>query len=301
MAVLHVNAGSSFSMSSAGFDPVSINNGATRGDPVLLEGQSVYYARDGVFEEFVGITADGGGTMGGYYLYYNENDEDYRVGIEGVNLTGSVALSVANIVQYVLGSNDTLRGAELDDRLYGFSGDDNMRGGAGNDAIYGNSGSDVIYGNQGDDTGFGGQGTDILFGGQGIDIVYGNLEADAVYGNLENDTLFGGSGDDALYGGAGDDVMFGNRDSDTLYGNKGNDTLSGGAATDHFFFGGEFGSDWITDFDMTAGETIILAGVTVTNVELFNGSLVLHTSNSQTITVQGVTDSDALSDHIVLL
>ena len=85
-------------------------------------------------------------------------------------------------------------------------------------------------------------------------------------GTPNNDTLIGSDADDKLYGGAGDDTLSGGGGSDALWGGAGDDTLTGGAGEDYFYISSGFGSDIITDFDLS--EDLIVA----------DGTLPVHTA-----------------------
>jgi Ca2+-binding RTX toxin-like protein len=82
------------------------------------------------------------------------------------------------------GGNDTLIGADGEDRL---------EGGPGRDQLYGNGGADRLSG---------GGGNDYLDAGPGSDRLYGDAADDWLLGGGSNDHLFGGSGSDIVDGGA---------------------------------------------------------------------------------------------------
>ena len=105
------------------------------------------------------------------------------------------------------GGNDTLIGANKDDKLEGKE---------GNDSIEGKSGSDTLQGHKGNDTLHGGEGPDRLDGGKG------------------NDSLIGGSGHDTLDGDDGNDVVIGGKGHDYFEEGDGKKVWTGGKGKDKF-------------------------------------------------------------------
>ena len=175
--------------------------------------------------------------------------------------------------------NDTLSGGEGRDDLSGGEGVDVLLGGAGGDELSGGVGNDILRGGEGDDTLIGGEGQDILYsgasddgadsleGGSGSDIMGagageddldGGSGDDILFGAAGNDTLRGGSGDDDIYNGDGTDLVDGGAGDDTLWGGAGDDNLTGGSGNDTFVFAPGFGTDTITDFGNSAGDTDLL-------------------------------------------
>ncbi|MED4330902.1 calcium-binding protein, partial [Schinkia azotoformans] len=108
------------------------------------------------------------------------------------------------------GINNILQGLGGNDTLYGANGDDRLDGGSQDDKLYGGNGSDILWGGSGQDTLYGENGNDVLHGGEGNDSLYGS------YGN---DELDGGAGNDYLEGSYGNDVYLFGR-------NSGQDTIS---------------------------------------------------------------------------
>lgn len=96
-----------------------------------------------------------------------------------------------------------------------------------------------------------------LTGGAGDDLLFGAKTLGGGSGN----TLSGGAGKDFLLGGNGDDTLRGGDGDDVLVGGLGVDTLTGGAGNDTFVFGGGNGdvNNVITDF--SAGDSIMIGGV----------------------------------------
>ncbi len=73
-----------------------------------------------------------------------------------------------------------------------------VRGGLGNDTLTGANQNDKFRGNDGNDQLNGLGGNDLLYGGAGRDKVNGDTGDDLVVGNAGNDALFGGAGDDRI-------------------------------------------------------------------------------------------------------
>ena len=87
------------------------------------------------------------------------------------------------------GSDGTIFGTVIGDRIDGLGGDDQPQGNAGNDTLFGGAGEDVVFGEADNDLLDGGPGPDIVLGGDG------------------QDTVRGGAGDDTLFGDAGADMF----------------------------------------------------------------------------------------------
>lgn len=104
--------------------------------------------------------------------------------------------------------------------------------------VYGTSGDDALAGSPGDDRMWGYEGNDTLTGNDGDDWLRGNKGDDFLFGDNGNDLLLGGQGNDVLNGGSGDDILDGN------------------GGVDQFFFNRDWGTDFIRDFDKSAGEKL---------------------------------------------
>ena len=178
---------------------------------------------------------------------------------------------------------DDVTGSAQSDSLYGEAGNDTLRGGAGNDILDGGADNDMLFGGAGNDTLIGGAGIDTAnyadhIGALSVDLALGTAnmygQNDSLSG-IENviagnsgstllgdalaNTLTGGGGVDTLDGRDGNDVLIGNGGGDHLYGGNGSDTLTGGSGPDVFHFrAGELGTDTITDFTVTGGQTDLL-------------------------------------------
>lgn len=195
--------------------------------------------------------------------------------------------------------DDVLHGRAGDDVIRGGSGDDQLFGGRGDDVLDGGSGDDVLHGGSGDDRLTGGSGDDVLRGGSGDDVLNGGSGDDLLRGGSGDDVLTAGSGDDILRGGSGDDVLNGGSGDDLLAGGAGDDKLTGGSGDDTYAFSGNFGSDVIADLDsgdkidLTAfGSITNVSDLTITEVD---GDTVIAVPGGGTITVQGLTPSEVIS------
>lgn len=173
------------------------------------------------------------GNAGSDTLFGGEGD-DLIIG-------GSYNTATGTVVNTVGGENLIWAGAG-NDTVFGDTSDDILGGGTGSDFINAGGGADIVYGGIGD-------GNDTVFAGNGDDQVFASAGADLVSGDAGDDTLFGGAGDDTVDGGADDDL---------IYGGAGDDSITGGTGDDTFAFITGFGSDTITDFGTTDGDTDIL-------------------------------------------
>ena len=90
---------------------------------------------------------------------------------------------------------------------------------------------------------------------RGIDVVVGSVGDDVLSGNAfatSSVTLRGGAGQDRLIGGGGSDVLEGGAGADELTGRRGADT---------FVLATGSGHDVVTDFSVSDGDQIVIAGV----------------------------------------
>jgi Ca2+-binding RTX toxin-like protein len=121
-------------------------------------------------------------------------------------------------------------------RVHGGAGDDRLvlglgvtmalvQGEAGNDTLIGADGDDRLEGGTGRDQLYGGGGDDRLSGGGGNDYLNAGSGADRLYGDAGNDYLVGGAGSDRLFGGSGTDIVDGGDGTDRA-GNDPLDTFS---------------------------------------------------------------------------
>ncbi|NEY89707.1 S8 family serine peptidase [Tabrizicola oligotrophica] len=126
--------------------------------------------------------------------------------------------------------------------------------------------------------------------------------ADTLFGNVLSNRIFGGRGNDRLAGGKG---------ADLLVGESGGDRLTGGGGADIFEFRRGFGQDRITDWT-DGSDTLRLddalwgGGMTATEVvagfgAVISGSVVLSFSAAMVLTLNGVSDLNALVDDITIV
>ena len=172
-------------------------------------------------------------------------------------------------------------------------GNDTIMSGGGNDQVYAGSGKDLVYAGSSSDSVYGGAGDDTLYGGSGNDRLDGGNGKDSLFGEAGHDTLIGGQGEDYLVGGAGDDMLTG-------------DGGGGASKQDTFFYDSNFGDDIITDFDLSDDVLEIKANINGTAiaspsdlapfVSEVSGSAVISFANGDSITLQGISKDDLLSD-----
>lgn len=191
--------------------------------------------------------------------------------------------------------NDILVGTDDQDTLYGWKGDDSISGGADDDYLRGFDGNDTLLGGAGDD---------IIGGEAGNDSISGGAGSDFIVSNQGNDTVFGDGGADTLETSDGNDVLDGGAGADVLRGGRGDDVITGGAGADSFVIGREWGTDRITDFDLTEdvldfrGTGLDLPDLSLSEV---NGSTVISAAGNQ-VTLEGVAlaDFEPLSNTLIL-
>jgi Ca2+-binding RTX toxin-like protein len=152
------------------------------------------------------------------------------------------------------GGDDTLNGGEGNDVLDGGTGKDTLNGGAGNDSLYGRAGVDVMSGGAGNDSYVVEDADDVVqeAANGGIDLVWTtvnytlaanveNVNADAI-----NLTINGNDLNNVMFGtsAAGNtDTLNGQNGDDLLDGGRGNDILNGGIGNDVIV--GDLGADAI--------------------------------------------------------
>jgi Ca2+-binding RTX toxin-like protein len=150
--------------------------------------------------------------------------------------------------------------------------------------IWANGGNDTVNADGGTNTVIGGFGTDSLVTAAGDDLIFGNEENDVINAGGGADLVFGGLGDDGLVTGAGNDM---------LWGNEGNDTVAGRAGADRYVFAVGSGNDLVSGFSVAEGDRLDLQGQSFTLGTAADGSVVLALSGGGTITLNGVTSSEA--------
>ena len=230
------------------------------------------------------VTLTGGNLAGPVSVGLDlEADQNIKLDVVGGDtLLTSTSVDVDGPVATIQGlglTGLTITASSGSHNIVGTPGGDTLTGGTGGDQIAGRQGNDVIAGRQGNDTLGGGQGQDIIGGGQGDDQLRGGADADILHGGQGNDLMFGGQGNDLLFGGQG---------NDSLAGGMGDDTLTGGAGADRFVFGSASGSDLITDFSRSAGDTLDLQGQSYALGAATDGSAVLSLSGGGSIHLAGV-------------
>ncbi len=118
-------------------------------------------------------------------------------------------------------------------------------------------------------------------------LLHGFTGNDTLYGGVGNDSLFGDNDDDWLYGDAGNDSLDGGAGNDYLEGGAESDTLTGGAGNDTFVFAGSIGKDFITDYNVSGTDTILINYSMISKTALTNGGKdMTFTVGSGTITLQ---------------
>jgi serralysin len=121
-------------------------------------------------------------------------------------------------------------------------------------------------------------------------LTIGVFDPSASYQAGSNTTLSGGNGKSILDGSAGHDVLLGGNAADVLIGGNG-DTLTGGNGPDQFVFRPNFGTNTVTDFDVTTDHLQF-------DKSVFGSSVVTsHTTD----TSQGALISDGHGDSVLLL
>jgi Ca2+-binding RTX toxin-like protein len=167
------------------------------------------------------------------------------------------------------GTDETLKGDELVDRIFGAGGKDTITAGGGDDIVEGGAGGDKLDGGTGLNT----LSYESSVVGVQIDLLgstakYGDAEGDTiVYSSFfkvigsatGDDTLYGTTGNNRLYGGGGKDTLVGNGGHDVLSGEGGDDFLVASKSTGTTFDGGD-GIDWISYESETVGITLNLDG-----------------------------------------
>lgn len=220
---------------------------------------------------------------------------------------------------YISGGNNM-------DSLIGRAGDDRLDGGADNDKLEGGPGADILIGGAGKDRAMYKRATEALTldladpsrntgeaeGDTYVDIeemVAGRAD-DLVWGDNAANRLWGREGNDQIRGRDGDDTILGGHGNDLIDGGAGNDILTGGGHHDSFVFGA--GHDVITDF-RPGIETIWLDAAALWSgtksatkvvdsfAEVTEAGVVLDFGADASLTLEGVTSLDGLTDSILFL
>ena len=182
------------------------------------------------------------------------------LGVQRASLGSSEGTAAS---EYMLGGaeNERLNGADGNDTILGGPGSDTILGGAGNDQLFGMNGGNALISDLRDFVS-GGDGDDLIKGEAGNDELRGDSGHDTISGGFGVDTVIGGTGDDVLTGSAFSDLVFGGDGNDFVNGGFGSDRINGGNGADRFFHVGVagHGSDWIQDFDDSAGDVMVFGG-----------------------------------------
>ncbi|MBL4836133.1 MAG: DUF4347 domain-containing protein [Kordiimonadaceae bacterium] len=217
-------------------------------------------------------------------------------GGQGADLiVGGDAAAGLDLNNLTAAGDDTLLGGDGDDLIIGGSYDTTTK-----KAVETGSGENVIVAGRVNDTVFGDGQADIIGAGEGGDEVMSGGGNDQVFGSFGQDSIDGGSGDDTLFGGDGDDTVTGGIGDDEIWGSAGNDALTGGEGNDHFRFITGFGSDTISDFGSSEGNSdqldfSLIEGLTLADIQssaVFDGgNVVLTIGNEGSITLIGFDES----------
>ena len=240
----------------------------------------------------VAVQADGKILVAGDSGYPNRSSDIVLVRYDGTlvgtsgsdNLVGTpktdnIKSLAGNDTIDGLGSNDTLMGGDGNDLLIGGVGSDSLVGGTGNDIYNVDNSGDVV-------TELASAGTDLvkssvtyalpanvenltLTGTTAINGT-GNTLVNIITGNTANNTLNGSNGNDTVNGNGGNDLVIGG---------SGNDTLIGGLGIDKFVYNTNapfttsgFGTDTITDFNISQTDQIVLDKTTFTSISSVAGT-----------------------------
>lgn len=223
-----------------------------------------------------------------------------------------------NDTVFAVSGNNRIGGGPGDDLLVGGTGNDTIYAGLGNDTVFGNSGSNVMYGGPGDDIVYGGSGNDTIGGGPGNDTIVANAGNNMIFGGEGHDFLQGGTGNDTIFGGPGNDTIIGIAGNNELWGGPGNDyihagpgddTVTGGPGADVFVFKKGDQNLTITDFSPDQNDTLLLQSalfggsmsandVIASYAQVSNGSVVFNFGGGDMITLQGISTTNGLANHI---
>jgi serralysin len=233
-------------------------------------------------------------------------------------------------------ASNALYGNSGNDTLRGNAGNDTLRGGAGNDQLFGGSGDDLLEGGSGNDyyqvdsardriVEAAGGGTDTVFAlysavlGDNLENLVlssltaqngtGNGLANRITGNAGANQLSGLEGNDRLLGEGGNDTLAGGAGDDTLIGGQGNDQLNGGQGADTFVF--LAGRDVVQDFRdnvdtlqiddaLWGGGARSAAQVLASYGRVSGGNAVLDFGDGNVLTLNGITDLNALRDDLLV-
>jgi serralysin len=202
-------------------------------------------------------------------------------------------------------------------------------GGLGDDSLKGNSGVDSMIGGQGDDVYYVdktkdkivelvGEGNDHVFSSANYTLkthsqhlehltLTGNKNIDAG-GNGRDNTLVGNAGNNTLQGYFGNDTLIGGAGDDRLTDSKGDDEFTGGAGADVFVLVQDYGTDTVTDFEISVfGEALDLSATNIANYAALTGGALSSVGNDaviadgagNTVTLININAADLTQDHFV--
>ena len=215
---------------------------------------------------------------------------------------GQGGTDTASVTITIQGADETAGGAGIVD---GTAGDDTINtsyaGDPEGDVVHNDAQiSDLVYGNGGNDSIYLGRGNDTAHGGAGDDVIYGQNGNNTIYGDDGNDRLNTGSRSSTLDGGAGNDIL------QAVLSKGGDHTLTGGTGADTFEFlynnSAKSSDAHITDFEVGV-DTLLIGGQDFATLDpaalpagyslsaAGDGSLVISFDGSDTITIDGVTQS----------
>lgn len=136
-----------------------------------------------------------------------------------------------------------------------------------------------------------------------------NSTADlTVDGTYRDETLYGGKGNDTIRSNGGNDSIFAGAGNDKLYGGSGNTNFTGNAGSDTFVVQGNYGSDVITDFNVSdSNEKIDLSSFKDVATDLSQlimdqvglDTKISFTGKSKTILVKNVNKSVLTVDKFI--
>ncbi|MDP2794671.1 MAG: calcium-binding protein, partial [Sulfurisoma sp.] len=163
----------------------------------------------------------------------------------------------------------------------------------GNDYLTGSMGADTLSGGLGDDTYIVDNVGDVVT--ENLNEGWDNVRSSVSYvlsANVENLTLAGTAAINGT-GNALNNTLYGNSAANVLDGGAGYDYLYGGGGNDTYLFGRGYGSDYVFDYDGTAGniDTVqMVAGVLPTDIVVSRDAYSLY------LKIAGTTDQLTLSN-----
>ncbi|MFT3858776.1 MAG: calcium-binding protein [Aquabacterium sp.] len=237
------------------------------------------------------LKGDAGGDAmlggGGDDAYYVDNSLDMVIEKAGEGqdeVYSSISYLLPASVEYgeLTGTaNINLTGHNQGAQLWGNAGSNRITGGTGADELSGNFGGvDTLVGGDADDLYYILNKTDVVIekANEGFDEAWSmvsgyklaeNIESlkmlsnTAVgYGNEGDNGVWGNGARNAIYGMGGDDFIMAYSGDDTIAGGRGQDILSGGAGNDTYIYNPGDGYDEIYNFDSKGADTLLIHGVT---------------------------------------